>query len=77
MTTNDDLVLSHEEISRNSGIDADVVREALRMRKKLESMGIWVEKGSRIVSPFAVRPDRTAARQPISSGIAQEQPPRR
>lgn len=77
MSKNDGLVLTQEEISRNPGVDPDVVREALRMREKLESMGIWVDKGSRIVNPVAVHPDRTPAKQPISSGIDQLQPPRR
>ena len=70
MSANDGLVLTQEELSRNPGIDPDIVREALRMREKLESMGIWVDKGSRIVSPFAVHPDRTPAKQPISSWLA-------
>ena len=70
MTTNDDLVLTREELSRNPGVDPDVVREALRMRQKLERMGVWVENG-RIVSPHAVRPNTTSARQPISSVLAQ------
>ena len=50
---NHGLVLTRDEIARNPGIDADVVREALRMRKELESMGVWVEQG-RIARPFAV-----------------------
>ena len=55
-----------------------IVREALRMREKLESMGVWVDKGSRIVNPFGVHPDRPPAQQqPMPSGLAQLQPPRR
>ncbi len=77
MNANDGLVLTDEEISRNPGVDPDIVRESLRMRKKLESMGIWVEKGSRIVSPFAVRPNATSARQPILPVLAQLSHPRR
>lgn len=77
MSKNDGLVLTQEEISRNPGVDPDVVREALRMRKQLESMGVWVDKGSRIASPVAVHPDRTPEKQPISSGFTQLQPPRR
>lgn len=68
---NDGLVLTREEISRNSGVDPDVVREALRLRKKLESMGVWIDEGSRIASPLAVRPDRPSEKQPIPSGLAQ------
>lgn len=71
MSANDGLVLTHEEISRNRGVDPDVVREALRLRKKLESMGIWIDEGSRIASPLAVGPDRPTERQPIPSGLAQ------
>lgn len=71
MSANDDLVLTHEEISRNPGVDPDVVREALRMRSKLESMGVWVEKGSQIVSPFAIPPDSTPTTQPMLSGLPQ------
>lgn len=77
MSRNDDLVLAQEDISRNPGVDGDVVREALRMREELESMGVWVDTGSRIASPAAIRPDRTPAKQPISSGLAQMQPRRR
>lgn len=77
MTANDGLVLAPDAISRNPGIDSEVVREALRMRQELESMGVWVDKGSRVVSPFAVRPDTAAANQPITSVLAQRGKPRR
>ncbi len=78
MSAKDDLVLTQDEISRNPGVDPDIVREALRMREKLESMGVWVDKGSRIVNPFGIHPDRPPAQQqPMPSGLAQLQPPRR
>ena len=77
MSANDGLVLAPDAISRNAGINAEVVREALRMRQELERMGVWVDKGSRVVSPFAVRPDTTAANQPITSVLAQRGNPRR
>lgn len=73
MSANDGLVLAPDAISRNPGIDGDVVREALRMRQALESMGIWVDKGSRVVSPFAVRPSKMPVQQPIMPVLARRE----
>ena len=39
------------------GIDRHLIEEAKQARQELESLGIWIDKGSQVRSPFTPVPD--------------------
>ena len=46
-----------DQVAKNPSVDPKIVKEALRMRKELENMGVWEESTSRVRNPFEINPD--------------------
>ena len=65
------LLFTEERIAKNPAIDLKVVNEAQRARQELEALGIWEEDGSRVRSPFEIRPGLKPHTQRITQIIAQ------
>lgn len=65
------LILTEEQIARNPAVDPKVVGEAERARKELETLGIWVETGSRVRNPFEIKQDPKPHGQKITQLMAQ------
>lgn len=62
--------LTEDRLAENPAVDSQVVKEAERARKELESLGVWEESRSRVRNPFEVKPDLRPYEQGISSSIA-------
>lgn len=56
MPRKDRLMLTKEKITKNPAVNPKIVKEALRMRRELEKLGVWEESGSRVSNPFETRP---------------------
>ena len=65
------LLLTKNQIANNPAVDLEVVNEAERARKELETLGIWKENGSQVRNPFGIKPDLKPHNQKIAQLIAQ------
>lgn len=53
-----DQPLSSEDIlKRNLPANSDLIREAVRLRKELENLGLWEDNGPQVLGPFMLNPD--------------------
>ena len=51
------ILVKEDLITKNPAINLDVVNEAERARRELESLGVWKDSGSRVRNPFEIKPD--------------------
>ena len=65
--------ITADQLAKNPSIDMDVVKQAHRARRQLEEMGVWEEGGSRVRSPFDVKPDIRPHNQRMRQLISQNQ----
>ena len=50
--------------------ESDQIKEAKRLREKLESLGVWGNKGSKVRNPhYPLPPESEPQRQPIQNSI--------
>lgn len=56
MAKEDPIGLTADQLAKNPAIDINVVNDARRVREQLEELGMWEEGGSRVRSPFDIRP---------------------
>lgn len=49
-------LLTDNQIAKNPAVDPKVVKEALQMRRELEKLGVWEDRGSRVRNPFEPKP---------------------
>lgn len=56
MQKENQLMLTEEQIAKNPAVDPKIVKEALQMRRELENLGVWEDRGSRVRNPFEPKP---------------------
>ena len=66
-------ILTEGHIAKNPAVDLEMVKEAERARKELETLGVWEESGSRVRNPFEITPDLKPHGQKIAQLIAQSE----
>ena len=43
--------------SRRLSVDPDLMREAIRLKRELEELGLWEDNGPQVLGPFELNPD--------------------
>ena len=70
MESDNRSLLTKDRLEKNPAVDSQVVQEAERARKELESLGVWEESRSKVRNPFEVRPDLMTYVQNTSSSTS-------
>ena len=73
MPTIEEFRFTKDQITKNPAINIELVTEAERARKELETLGIWKKEASPVRNPFEVKPNPRSHGQKISQLISQSQ----
>ena len=57
MTKSDRFLFTDEQLAKNPAVNLKLMHETYLVRKKLDDLGVWQNSGSRVRSPFEMRPD--------------------
>ena len=57
MVKSDRFLPTDDQLAKNPAVNLKLVHEAYRVRKELDDLGVWEDSGSRVRSPFEMRPD--------------------